>query len=411
MRRMPYNIGETPQMHAQRYPHKDAEEGYGSLRGGHASHDSIHKHGNKKHNSLESKRKREEEQARAWAFIHAVIMAFVSTLFLGLTLFMWFFIYHWSFLFSVLWLVVLYIAAFAITIYGVRKVPRRWILCMGLICFVTIFIGLILGFELYFKSLVYYKKYQEMRMYSNIAASHPVQSFDDGGMFLFTQDSRLDVMRSVGYKSRWTGSTYCVAPVVDSTMSAANDVNFWAVGEECCLARSEFMCGDASLPGTLSALVVLEPEDVVRPFMRWAVQGNYYIRYERAIKLQEAAFADRAARKVKLLWWTQDPLKLQDSFYYDARRTALWFMFGFFFVTLVISYFICWAVRFTRNHDNQPSVKFPKKEEGTKQNSFAEERKATAKAAARGRSPPPRGSPAAPPSQNFYNSMPPSRPR
>jgi len=385
-------------MHSQKYPHKDAEEGYGALRGGKAVTDNFHKQGKRANNSMEAKRKTEEEKARAWCFIHGVIMTCTATLFLVLTLFMWFALYHWSFVFSVLWVIVLFIAAFAITLYGMKKRPRRWILCTGLVCFVTIFIGLILGFELYFKSLVYYKKYQEMRMYSNIAASQPVQEFDDGGMFLFTQDSRLDIMRSVGYKSRWTGSTYCVAPVVDSTMSAANDINFWAVGDECCMARSEYMCGDAQVPGTLSALVVLEPEDVVRPFMRWAVQGNKYIRYERAIKLQEAAFADRAARKVKLLYWTQDPIKLQDSYYYDARKIAFWFTFIFFIVMLVVSYLICWFVRHTREADNQPSVKFPK-DDNKGASSFAKDRKATATS----RGPPPPGQANLTP---IYQSMP-----
>merc|ERR1719183_2256106 len=90
---------------------------------------------------------------------------------------------------------------------------------------------------MYYKHLVYYLRYTEMRTYSNVGGSQGVTQFNDGSMFLFTQDSRLDVLRSVGYKSRWTGQTYCVAPVVDSTMTNANHINFWAVGEDCCLAR------------------------------------------------------------------------------------------------------------------------------------------------------------------------------
>merc|ERR1719331_1519030 len=98
-------------------------------------------------------------------------------------------------------------------------------------------VGLFVGFFLYYRLLVYYQHYTDMRTYSNVGGSQPVTQFKNGSMFLFTQDTRLDVMRSVGYKSRWTGQVYCVAPVVDSTMTNANNINFWAVGENCCLAR------------------------------------------------------------------------------------------------------------------------------------------------------------------------------
>merc|ERR1719181_266254 len=81
-------------------------------------------------------------------------------------------------------------------------------------------------------------------------------------MLLWTEDTRLDPMRAVGFKSRWTGQTYCAAPIVDSTMNSANDINYWAVGENCCSARAEFHCDDAADPTTRSALVLLEPEDV-----------------------------------------------------------------------------------------------------------------------------------------------------
>jgi len=201
---------------------------------------------------------------------------------------------------------------------------------------------------MYFQHLVYYQRYLEMRTYSNVGGSQSSSQFNDGSMFLFTQDTRLDVMRSVGYKSRWTGETYCVSPVVDSTMTNANEISFWAVGTNCCMARGEFVCEDASDAKTMSALVVLEPEDVVRPFMRWAVAGSVYPRYERSIKLQEAAYAVRAAKKIKMLYWVKDPIQKQNSFYDTAKSTTITFAVLLWVFLLFLSYFICYKCRWVR---------------------------------------------------------------
>merc|ERR1719197_1509067 len=181
----------------------------------------------------------------------------------------WFYVYRKSFGWSVFIFLLLIAIGSGISIYGSRfKSSRLWVVILGVLCILMTFVGLFFGFFMYYRHLVYYLRYKEMRTYSNVGGVQSASQFNDGSMFLFTQDTRLDVMRSVGYKSRWTGQTYCVAPVVDSTMTNANAINFWAIGENCCLARGEFVCSDASDSRTMSALVVLEPEDVVRPFMR-----------------------------------------------------------------------------------------------------------------------------------------------
>lgn len=159
-------------------------------------------------------------------------------------------------------------------------------------------------------------------------------------MILWTEDTSLDSLRSVGFKSKWTGQTYCVAPIVDGVMSNIDPVSYWAVGENCCNSRSSFWCGDAGNPTTRSSLVVLEPEDVVRPFMTWAVLGAAYPRYERAIRLQEATFATKAAQKIKLVMWSKDPIALKDSFYDDAASRCVW-MSVIFFVAMEIM--ACWV--------------------------------------------------------------------
>merc|ERR1719478_539846 len=262
---------------------------------------------------------------------------------------MWFMVYRDSFAWSVVMLLLCLGVSGGIVFYGSRnRGARMWIIIMGCMCALVTLTGLVFGFFMYYKYLVYYLRYTELRTFSNVGGSQSVTEFSDGSMFLFTQDTRLDVMRSVGYKSRFTGQVYCVAPVVDSTMTAANPINFWAVGENCCLARGEFVCNDAQNPRTMSALVVLEPEDVVRPFMRWAVAGSVYPRYERAIHLQEASYGVRQARRVRLVYWVKDPIRMQNSYYYNARNMAVWFTVGLWVVLLFASFAICYKFRWVR---------------------------------------------------------------
>lgn len=351
VRRMPWNVGETPHDHSTLWPPQGEDPKakaakLKALKGNRG--DKMLGEAAKLKGTL-MKWVREDEKAKAWAAIHAIIMSFVCIAFFLAMLFMWFVVWHKSFGWSVFIFLACLAVSGGICIYGARNRDQRaWIIIMGCLCALVTCVGLVFGFFMYFKFLVYYERYQEMRTYSNVGGSQPVSQFNDGSMFLFTQDTRLDVMRSVGYKSRWTGEVYCVAPVVDSTMTNADNINFWAVGSNCCLARGEFVCNDAQDPKTMSALVVLEPEDVVRPFMKWAVAGSVYPRYERSIKLQEAAYATRQARKIKMLYWVKDPIAKQNSFLYDARNIAVWFTICFWIFLLIVSYVICYKFRWVR---------------------------------------------------------------
>jgi len=356
VRRTRWIDGETPHDHVEKFPlveedpRKKINKGK-ALRGNRG--DKIMADASKLKGKV-MKWVRADEQAKAWAVIHAVLMSFVCISFFVAMILMWFFVFRRS----LFWSAVIFLGCLAgsggIAFYGSKKRDERtWIIIMGCICAVVTFLGLFFGFFIYYRLLVYYQRYVEMRTYSNVGGSQPISQFNDGSMFLFTQDSRLDVMRSVGYKSRWTGDVYCVAPVVDSTMTNAAPINFWAVGEDCCLARGEFMCDDAQDPKTMSALVVLEPEDVVRPFMRWAVAGSIYPRYERSIKLEEAAFATRAATKIKMLYWVKDPIAKQNSFYDKAKNITIWTTVVLWMLLLVGSFGICRYYRWLRPHSDK----------------------------------------------------------
>mmetsp|Transcript_118787 Transcript_118787/g.341004 ORF Transcript_118787/g.341004 Transcript_118787/m.341004 type:complete len:342 (-) Transcript_118787:80-1105(-) len=284
---------------------------------------------------------------RARAILIATPMAVCGMLPYISMILLWFFVYHVSFVQTMTAAVALIVLGGLFCIGSSPRVmgkERRWMMWFGMIWMQAVVAGLVVGFFLYFRDLAYYWKYEEMRTYTNVAAAQPSDGFGDGSMFLFTEDSRLDAMRSVGFKSRWTGRTYCAAPVVDVTMNQAHDIYFWAVGDDCCSARAEFLCDDASDFTTRSALRVLEPEDVARPFMRWAVRGANYPKFIDAVRLQEATYFTKAAPRPTLVYWTRDPIAYKDSFYRAARATCIKVSIVYFSFVAVGAFMIAWTL-------------------------------------------------------------------
>mmetsp|Transcript_81783 Transcript_81783/g.205785 ORF Transcript_81783/g.205785 Transcript_81783/m.205785 type:complete len:348 (-) Transcript_81783:60-1103(-) len=267
---------------------------------------------------------------------------------------LWFFVYHDSFVQTFTMLAVLVAVGLLFLIGSTRRAlgkERPWMWWFGSIWLQATVVGTTVGFFLYFRDLAYYWKYQEMRTYTNIAAAQDSSAFGDGSMFLFTEDSSLDTMRAVGFKSRWTGDIYCVAPVVDVTMSQADEIFYWAVGDNCCPQRAEFLCDDAGDYTTRSALKVLQPEDVVRPFMTWAVRGSTYDHFIEAVRMQEATYGDISALSPTLVKWTKDPVGYKNAFFNNAQTVCIWVSVVYELLVLVGCYFIAWRLIPKQKHE------------------------------------------------------------
>lgn len=272
------------------------------------------------------------------AFLWGTSIALAAVTAFVIMIVVWFDLYYKSFSGAVVIFLVLLGAGAFMAVLANPKVTGRdrpWLFYISALFVLSAFVGLVAGFFIYFGDLVYYYRYDDMRTYTNVGASQSSYAFGDGGMLLWSEDTRLDPMRSVGYKSRWDGQTYCVAPVVDSTMTNANPIYYWAVGINCCSARASFTCNDAADLSTRSALVVLEPEDIVRPWMRWAVAGSAYKKFERAIKLDEATYYTKAANEgVRLVKWSKDPVSMKDDLFDNAKSNAITVSLVYFLVFL-----------------------------------------------------------------------------
>jgi hypothetical protein len=284
---------------------------------------------------------------RSRAVLVALAMAVAGMLGYAVMIAEWFLAFHSSLAQTMVVLVVLLCVSAMLTVCSARRAlgkDRPWLRYMGALLFVSTVTGTLCGFLLYYKYLVYYWHYSEMRTYTNVAAAQSNVAFQDGGMFLFTEDTKVDTSQSVGYQSRWDGNTYCVAPVIDSTMGGSDSIFYWAIGEGCCQARASFFCDDAMDQSVRSALVVLQPTDIVRSYMKWAVPSSDYTKYKEAVKLAEGNYYIKAAPEPEFLYWTKDPVSFKDSFYTAAKSVATNLGIAYFCVELVVCYLLAWSL-------------------------------------------------------------------
>mmetsp|Transcript_61538 Transcript_61538/g.144130 ORF Transcript_61538/g.144130 Transcript_61538/m.144130 type:complete len:339 (+) Transcript_61538:56-1072(+) len=311
----------------------------------HSERDKLLKRGSTRISSQANNAGDGKDQARALVWTVAILVP--ATIAYASVMLAWFYMFNSSmpkFLAVFLSYLLLAVVLMLLSFKWLTGRARPWLWWIGFWMGQATLAALVIGFFVYYRNLVYYWKYQEMRSYTNVAAAQDDAAFPDANMFLFTEDTRLDTQRAVGYQSRWTGQVYCVAPLVDTTMSTVAPIYYWAIGEDCCEARAAFQCGDAQDPSTRSGLVALNPSDIVRPFMRWAVQGSPYERFERAVRLEEATYVTQAAPEPTFVYWSRDPVALKDSFFTSATQTCLTASLIAWAIFLVLIYGSAWRL-------------------------------------------------------------------
>jgi len=90
------------------------------------------------------------------------------------------------------------------------------------------------------------------RTYKDVAATSPAIAHLDAGQIWFDDKAVVDDSSAIGYKEH--KYAYCVAPV----MGEANqkEIQYWAVGLDCCDDRAGFRCDDATDLSNKGGLVV-----------------------------------------------------------------------------------------------------------------------------------------------------------
>lgn len=159
--------------------------------------------------------------------------------------------------------------------------------------------------------------------YRYLRASSSARAHSDGGIVSFARDTLVDTTRSVGLLSQ--GVTYCVAPVLDvdteqpmDTLSVPSslpqEIQFWAIGLDCCGARGYFACDDAQVVGARSAFVYHAPDDSLESSL--FAPSSHYDEFLRAVEAAKAMYNLAGTREPVLVRWVLSPQQvLEDEFH------------------------------------------------------------------------------------------------
>jgi hypothetical protein len=99
--------------------------------------------------------------------------------------------------------------------------------------------GTFFGYLLYSRIFFTYEATMLSQTYTNVCPKQPGASLADAGKLTFSAETWIDGSRSVGYHAG--GRVYCLAPVIDE--ATTKDIEYWAIGEDCCADRGGFNCG------------------------------------------------------------------------------------------------------------------------------------------------------------------------
>lgn len=252
-----------------------------------------------------------------FAYVEAVVMVTLGPFMIFTTiccLFLFVF-YHISWLvwFSVIVLGIFSIAILrlSVQIQNARARRKAFLRMLSMSCSFAIIMSTSFGWYIYAtrSSLAY--ALESRRAYVNVRPEEPAEAHSDASWLFFSEDAHVDQDLSMGYMDG--GTTYCVAPVLGD--HDLEEVQYWAVGEECCNPRGGFQCDDAADASVRSGLVILNASPL---HSKLGV-------YKNAVEEAEAAFGfkPKKASEPLLLRWVTDPEAVQRNYQRQAVDITL----------------------------------------------------------------------------------------
>mmetsp|Transcript_71132 Transcript_71132/g.156989 ORF Transcript_71132/g.156989 Transcript_71132/m.156989 type:complete len:325 (+) Transcript_71132:61-1035(+) len=114
--------------------------------------------------------------------------------------------------------------------------------------------GPLAGHHIFVTEMSSYWMHQSGVTYKGVAPSSSPDAYQDAGIIDFSDGSNLDLRRVLGSRPVGSTTTYCIAPIMDS--SASKRVHFFAADVDCCEPRRSFACGDAAKPSARTGVVL-----------------------------------------------------------------------------------------------------------------------------------------------------------
>merc|ERR1719469_687966 len=179
-----------------------------------------------------------------------------------------------------------------------QKAPesRHWYLLLGLLCCVATLLACLAGVWNFESHMSVFWFYEGSRAYENVLPTESALSHLDAGKVGFSSDSKVDDSNAVGFED---GSLYCVAPIVASEKQT--QIEYWAVGVDCCKKKGGFTCGDIGNVEVHSGLVTNSHQAKFSKAVTMATEGNLttsedalYVRWVSDADSAQDAYWDQA---------------------------------------------------------------------------------------------------------------------
>lgn len=202
-----------------------------------------------------------------------------------------------------------------------------WLIFLAVSMLVALVLAYVLGNRNYSDYMRPYYDFHNLNIYTEIDPSRMRgQQLMDAGAIAFTEGTRLDVSRSMGFKH---GSMYCVAPISfgNETMQT---YDFWAVGTGCCSgSQADFHCHGWNSPHSGG--------------LRLMGGGRDY--YRLAVQQAEATYGIKAAHPL-FFTWVPRPLDMIENWQTNARGSFVIWIFAHLLIQAFLV--VCAALAFTR---------------------------------------------------------------
>lgn len=168
-------------------------------------------------------------------------------------------------------------------------------------------LAVFMGVTNYHSNFAPYSHAQAGRKYQNVPADGRASAYGDAGTIKF-EGSFLDDTRALGWKGH--DYTYCVAPIVRSDSSVPGSmplpqVQFWAIGRDCCSARGDFQCDGAANIDAAGGVVLHEAESGPLSFI--FAPKSQRESYMAAVQAASALYEIDSANPPVLLRWVASP--------------------------------------------------------------------------------------------------------
>eukprot|EP00929_Paragymnodinium_shiwhaense_P007347 TRINITY_DN111251_c0_g1_i1.p1 TRINITY_DN111251_c0_g1~~TRINITY_DN111251_c0_g1_i1.p1 ORF type:complete len:454 (+),score=93.33 TRINITY_DN111251_c0_g1_i1:133-1494(+) len=173
--------------------------------------------------------------------------------------------------------------------------PRLFAVCM-----LGVASGALVGYYNHQSGVRDYWAYYEHWQYTNVWPDEPAAAHRDASAIVFAEGARPDPSRSAMYTVGH--HAYCAAPVRLAGQAGGSNVQYFAVGKDCCGRDPQvFSCGDAGSLAARAGLVVYDRTT----FYDFLLARDYDF-YQQASQIAIAKYGLAAAGTPIFLHWTTD---------------------------------------------------------------------------------------------------------